>query len=175
MKKIKKLVALLAATILSLGVCAFAACGDNDNNDNNDNNNTEQSGDTNTGDTNTGDTNTDDTDGDEEVVDDKYVIYVKDTDGNPIVGVRIGICGYNKELGEKTDKCTMPQITDANGKVEFGGETVPEDSYALNTDFETFETYQVNKIYITVDNNKNEVSIFEDYGVYTVILEEAAN
>lgn len=147
MKKIKKLVALLAATILSLGVCVFAACGDKDNDNNNDNN-------TNVGDTNTGDEN----------VDDRYVIYVKDTNGNPIANLNVSICGYNKETGEKDDVCKMPKPTDANGKVEFGGETAPEAVYVFNTDPNLIGDYQAKETYI-----------FEDYGVYTVVLEKKAN
>lgn len=141
MKKMKKFGALFAAAILALGMGALAACGDGDDNNNENNNNTEQGG-------------------GGEVVTDAYVIYVKDASGNPIAGMQVGICEYNKETGVKAN-CKMPKTTDTTGKVEFSGEQFPESVYIFNTDFLNSTDYKT----------KNAKDIFEDYGVYTVVLE----
>ncbi len=137
MKKTRRFGALFAAAILALGMGALAACGD-DNDGANNGGNTEQG---------------------EEVVTDAYVIYVKDANGNPISGLQVGICEYNKETGEKSN-CKMPQTTNDKGRVEFGGNTFPESVYIFNTDFLDSTDYKT----------KNEKDIFEDYGVYTVVL-----
>ena len=117
MKKMKKLGALLAASILSLGVGAFAACGD-DNNDN--------------GNDNAG------------AATDAYTLVVKDADGNVLQDVRVGICTYDETTHEK-GTCLNPEKTDANGKVVFDANDGVEDGevYTLNPigDWEAQQTY----------------------------------
>ena len=117
MKKMKKLGALLAASILSLGVGAFAACGD-DNNDN--------------GNDNAG------------AATDAYTLVVKDADGNAIEGVKIGICVYT-EGGfclnpEKTD-ANGKVVFDANDGVEAGL------TYTLNSNTLNGYTAQENYVF----------------------------
>ncbi len=176
MKAWKKLATLLFALSLCVPCAPMVAWGDKDG-DNTDN--TQQNGDTNDGTTDDGnddtDSGNDDTDsgnggnggntdsgngGNGETSNDAYVIYVKDANGNPIVGIQVGICEYDKATGNKAN-CKMPNATDANGKVTFGGSTFPESVYIFNTDFLEDTSYKT----------KNEKDIFESYGVYTVILE----
>ncbi len=150
MKKIKKLAALLLVGALSLGIGAFAACGDDDttttppadnsgNTDNGGNDNTDNGG------------NTDDS-----ANANGYTLLVKDEEGNAMADYYITICIV--ENGEKTT-CLEPKKTDANGEVVF---EVTEGNYAVSdaNAFDTLElahdyylTYYGSTLVVIVDTN----------------------
>ncbi|MBE5745608.1 MAG: hypothetical protein E7355_05715 [Clostridiales bacterium] len=116
MKKMKKIGALLAAGILSLGVGAFAACGDDNNNDDNG------------------------------AAKDAYTITVKDANGNAIEGIRIGVCTYDKTTQQKGMCLAPEATDANGKVVFDKNDNVTEGVYALNTDlfsaqYETQETY----------------------------------
>ena len=116
MKKMKKIGALLAAGILSLGVGAFAACGDDNDNDG--------SG----------------------AAKDAYTITVKDENGNAIQGIRIGVCTYDKTTQQKGTCLAPEATDANGKVVFDKNDNVTEGVYALNTDlfsaqYETQETY----------------------------------
>jgi len=116
MKKMKKIGALLAAGILSLGVGAFAACGDDNNNDDNG------------------------------AAKDAYTITVKDANGNAIEGIRIGVGTYDKTTQQKGMCLAPDATDAIGKVVFDKNDNVTEGVYALNTDlfsaqYETQETY----------------------------------
>lgn len=83
-----------------------------------------------------------------------YTVYVTDANGNPIEGVRIGICSYNLETHTK-GSCEQPIATDANGKVVFNN---PEAVYIIN-----------NEIFID-EYTAQEDCVLTAYGEYTLVL-----
>ncbi len=72
MKKMKKFGSILMAGVLSLGLCALAACGDDDKNDDKGENAT------------------------------AYTVIVKDSEGNYVEGCKVGICVWDDEVNDKT-------------------------------------------------------------------------
>lgn len=83
-----------------------------------------------------------------------YTVYVTDANGDPIQGVRIGICTYDETTHEK-GSCEQPIATDANGKVVFNN---PEAVYIVNN--ETF----IDEYVAQAD------CILKAYGEYTLVL-----
>lgn len=84
----------------------------------------------------------------------EYTVYVVDPQGNPIEGVRIGICTYDESTGIKGG-CLQPKNTDAEGKVVFNN---TESVYIINEDlFEGEYTAQAK-------------CVLKAYGEYTVVL-----
>ena len=115
MKKTKKIGALLAASILSLGVGAFVACGDGDNTGNNDN-----------------------------VAKDAYTLVVKDAQGNAMEGVRIGICVYTKNgfcLNLETTDANGKVVFDKADGVEDGKTYTLNSLSPILTNYSAQENY----------------------------------
>lgn len=88
---------------------------------------------------------------------DGYTLIVKDSNGNALAGVSIGLCVYDASKEDDKGSCLPPKTTDANGKVVFDASTnAVEGKYVLS---ENEPNYQWKEHYIV-----------ESYGEYTVIL-----